>query len=181
MAEFDFATVVPFGQHREGLLLRAASARPAEPAVLARLEAALGLSAGDGGLLRFADPARGQRRTMKLVARPPGGAQLEAFVLAGDASAQAWVLSMLQDELPAQGSTRQLLAPGGKVSTAPRRRQVCNCFDVDELAITQSLARAAGSADERLARLQAELRCGTQCGSCLPELRRLVRSSELAA
>jgi len=30
---------------------------------------------------------------------------------------------------------------------------------------------------ERLARLQAELKCGTDCGSCLPALRTLVRDT----
>jgi assimilatory nitrate reductase catalytic subunit len=29
----------------------------------------------------------------------------------------------------------------------------------------------------RLATLQADLQCGTNCGSCLPELRRMVRDS----
>jgi assimilatory nitrate reductase catalytic subunit len=181
MADFDFATVVPFGQRREGLLLRAASARPVDAAQLTQLEAALGMPQDDGTLLRFADPARGQRRTIKLVAMPQGHAQIEAFVLTGDASSQAWVLSMLQQELPAQTSTRQLLAPSHQPLNAPRRRQVCNCFDIDEAAITRSLARDAGSAEQRLARLQAELRCGTHCGSCLPELRRLARVTELAA
>jgi assimilatory nitrate reductase catalytic subunit len=181
MGEFDYASVVPFGQRREGLLLRAASAQPAQAAVLARLEAALGMPQDDSALLRFADPARGQRRTIKLVSLPHGAAQLEAFVLGGDPGSHAWVLSMLQKELPAQASTRQLLTPGGRLLAELRRRQVCNCFDVDEAAIQQSLARDVGSTDDRLVRLQSELRCGTQCGSCLPELRRLVRSWELAA
>jgi len=48
--------------------------------------------------------------------------------------------------------------------------QVCNCFDISEQKISACLARTDGS----LAALQAELRCGTQCGSCLPVLRRLV-------
>ena len=42
--------------------------------------------------------------------------------------------------------------------------------------IRARLASAAGSPPERLAALQAGLKCGTQCGSCLPELRRLERS-----
>ncbi len=34
-----------------------------------------------------------------------------------------------------------------------------------------------GDAPARLAALQAELGCGTQCGSCVPELRRLVQGT----
>jgi assimilatory nitrate reductase catalytic subunit len=181
MATFDFATMVPFGQHREALLLRAASARPVDPALLTQLEDALGMPQGDGSPLRLADPARGQRRTIRLVAMPLGHARIESFVITGDASSQAWVLPMLQQELPAPTSTRQLLASGHRPLNAPRRRQVCNCLDIDESAITRSLSRDTGSAEERLARLHAQLRCGTQCGSCLPELRRLARVTELAA
>ena len=57
---------------------------------------------------------------------------------------------------------------------AARSPQVCNCFDVSEARIREQLAHCSGSDAERLASLQGALRCGTQCGSCLPTLRRLV-------
>jgi len=47
-------------------------------------------------------------------------------------------------------------------------RAVCACFKVDESQI-----RAAVAAGATLARLQKDLKCGTNCGSCVPELRRL--------
>jgi assimilatory nitrate reductase catalytic subunit len=53
---------------------------------------------------------------------------------------------------------------------APQGRAVCACFGVSEDAI-----RAAAQAGATLARLQAELKCGTNCGSCMPELRRMLR------
>ena len=56
-----------------------------------------------------------------------------------------------------------------------RLLQVCNCLDVTELEIAATLARCSGSIEVRLAQLQATLKCGTQCGSCLPALRRLVQ------
>ena len=46
-----------------------------------------------------------------------------------------------------------------------------------EPQIDAALARLAGSPDERLAALQSELRCGTQCGSCLPVLRARIRQT----
>jgi assimilatory nitrate reductase catalytic subunit len=176
MPQFEFASVVPFGQQHEGLLLRAAAAQAPAPDVLETLEATLGLLANDRALLRYADPARGTRRTLRLRAEG-SGARLQSFVLAGDAGAEDWIRSLLQDETPVEGLSRQLLSPGGKTVAAPRRRQVCNCFDVDEKTIGGQLAACSGTADERLAQLQGALRCGTQCGSCLPELRKLVRSS----
>ncbi|HYN13100.1 MAG TPA: nitrite reductase small subunit NirD [Burkholderiales bacterium] len=57
-----------------------------------------------------------------------------------------------------------LLAPGG--------RTVCNCFDVAERDIEAFLA-----ASKSLAELQASLKCGTNCGSCLPELRRMAAAA----
>jgi assimilatory nitrate reductase catalytic subunit len=89
------------------------------------------------------------------------------------------VRALLQDELPAQAYGRALLVPSAKPPTAlaPRSRQVCTCLNVTESDIAATLAQCHGSAEERLAQLQAQRRCGTQCGSCLPELRRLVRAS----
>jgi assimilatory nitrate reductase catalytic subunit len=72
-----------------------------------------------------------------------------------------------------------LLMPGAKppVAIEAKGRQVCTCFNVTDVAITERLATCEGTEDERLATLQASLRCGTNCGSCVPELKRLVRAS----
>jgi len=81
--------------------------------------------------------------------------------------------------LPAQSYGRLLLAPGAKapVALAPAGRQVCTCFNVAEPAIQQQLRSCRGDEHQRLGQLQDALRCGTNCGSCLPELKRLVRST----
>lgn len=47
-------------------------------------------------------------------------------------------------------------------------RIVCNCFGVSENQVKEQLAAGAD-----LAAVQAKLKCGTSCGSCLPELRRM--------
>jgi len=57
-----------------------------------------------------------------------------------------------------------------------RGRIICNCLDVAEPDI---VAAIAGGAD--LAALQATLKCGTECGSCVPELKRLLASKRAAA
>ena len=66
------------------------------------------------------------------------------------------------------------------VALLSRGKAVCSCFNVTEPEINQQLAGAAGSPDARLASVQLALQCGTQCGSCLPELRRLVRAATTA-
>jgi assimilatory nitrate reductase catalytic subunit len=117
---------------------------------------------------------------------------LAGFVLAGDTSAEAWIKTLLQDELPAQAYGRLLLLPGAKapVAVQSRGKPVCTCLNVTDSAIAAQLAAIhaeAGSTAMRqseagqLANLQAALHCGTQCGSCVPELKRLVRASQPAA
>jgi assimilatory nitrate reductase catalytic subunit len=157
------------------VLFRAAAYEPASPALLSQLETQLGL-AGEQGL-RYADPRRGQHRAVRLVGQG-SESRLDAFLLAGDTRSQAWIRALLQDELDARSYGRLLLAPGAKppLAIAPKGRQVCACLDVSEPAIQRTLASCHGTPEERLARVQQDLRCGTQCGSCVPELKRLVKA-----
>jgi len=193
MSAFPFTSCVPFSNRtplnglvpeRSGVLFRAASHEPPTAETLALIEQALGLAGND--TLRYADAKKGQHRTARLV-RHGGQVALDGFLLAGDTSAEAWIKSLLQDELPAQAYGRLLLLPGAKAPAAvqARGKPVCTCWSVSDTAIADELARvheqAGGAADlmndtQRLAALQATLQCGTQCGSCLPELKRLVRA-----
>ena len=177
MGAFAFATAVPFGRERSGVLFRAAAYEAAPEGLLQRTEAVLGL--GQAGALRYVDKRRGQHRAMKLA----GDASLQAFLLAGDTRAEAWVRPLLQGGGSAAAFGRALLQGGERAPLAlpARGKQVCSCFDVGEAQITGVLDHAAGTVDAKLAQLQAELRCGTNCGSCLPELRRIVRLREQAA
>ncbi|HYF44334.1 MAG TPA: molybdopterin-dependent oxidoreductase, partial [Ramlibacter sp.] len=176
MEAFPFASCVPFGRERTGVLFRAAAHDPAPDEMLVRLEALLGLSGAD--TLRYADSRRGQRRTARLL-REGGSTRLEGFLLAGDISAESWIKPLLQQQLPAQEHGRQLLAPGARPpkTVPPAARQVCTCFNVTDAAIAAHLAACNGPEPQRVASLQSALRCGTNCGSCLPELRRMVRSA----
>jgi len=53
---------------------------------------------------------------------------------------------------------------------------LCACLNVGEDAV-----RAAVAAGASLPQLQAELKCGTQCGTCVPELRLAVTAGTLPA
>ncbi|MEY4562394.1 MAG: hypothetical protein RLZZ618_1671 [Pseudomonadota bacterium] len=173
MAAFPFATCVPFGRERSGLLFRAAAHETAPDELLVRIENLLGL--GGQEVLHYADKRRGQRRSMRLTSKD-GHTQLEGFLLAGDISAEAWIKPLLQDELPADAYGRMLLIPGRKppVAVKARGRQVCTCFNVTEPDILETLSVCSGTADEQLAQLQGVRKCGTNCGSCIPELKRMV-------
>ncbi len=176
MALFPFASCVPFGRERTGVLFRAASYEAAPDDVMAVVERLLDLDGAD--VLRYADKKKGQRRTARLT-RVGDHAELTAFMLAGDISAERWIKPLLQDELPAQAYGRLLLVPGAKAPVAVRARgkQVCTCLNVTDVAIRDHLARSMGSQAVRLAYLQADLKCGTQCGSCVSELRKIIRAS----
>jgi len=71
---------------------------------------------------------------------------------------------------PAQ--RHQLLAGGGAQQT-PRGRTVCSCMGVSETAICAAIAAGCNTP----AALVKQLGCGTQCGSCIPELRTLIAAS----
>ena len=198
MARFEFATCVPFGRevsmdeaanalsgegqasaNRTGILFRAAANYMPEDDSINAIEAHLGLNTPD--TLRYEDKKRGQSRAARLVRMPNGTARLQGFVLAGDTSAEAWIKTLLQDQLEAQTYGRLLLSPGAKAPIAIQSKgaQVCSCFNVTEPAITEQLKQCHGSADERLSQLQSALQCGTNCGSCIPQIKRLVRAANL--
>jgi assimilatory nitrate reductase catalytic subunit len=182
MAMFPFATCVPFsgntpGEERSGILFRAAAHDAPADETIDCIEGLLGLRGSDA--LRYADRRRGQRRVARLVRRADGNAGLEAFLLGGDTSAEAWIGTLLREEIPAQSYGRLLLSPGARAPVAVQSRghPVCTCFNVTDLAIQAELGRCTGTPDERLASLQGALKCGTNCGSCLPELKRMVRAT----
>ncbi|MGJ3700773.1 nitrate reductase [Variovorax sp. AFSI2.2] len=182
MAMFPFATCVPFsgntpGEERSGILFRAAAHDAPADELIDRIEGLLGLGSSDA--LRYADRRRGQRRVARLVRRADGNAGLEAFLLGGDTSAEAWIGTLLREEIPAQSYGRLLLSPGARapVAVQSRGQPVCTCFNVTDLAIRAELGRCSGTPEERLASLQGALKCGTNCGSCLPELKRMVRAT----
>ena len=186
MGMFAFASCTPFGRERSGLLFRAAAYDAPDDAVLAEIEKLLGLGGTD--VLRYADKKRGQRRAVQLrpaddnhsgSSKNKADTRLNAFLLAGDTSAQSWIKTLLQDELPAQAYGRMLLVPGAKppVAVQPRGKQICTCFNITESDIATQLAQCKGNEDQRLALLQGALKCGTNCGSCLPEVKRMVRMS----
>ena len=183
---FGYASCVSFGREpsvRLGLCLRAAAAAPVDAALLAQIERAFGLDRDES--LRYVDSRRGQYRALRLSApagAPAAAATLDAVLLAGDTAASGWVLALLRDGAPAAAFGSALLSgrPTPPQPLAPLRAQVCNCLNVDEAAIISALSTCDGDATTRLAQLQARLRCGTQCGSCLPALKALVRAHPAA-
>jgi assimilatory nitrate reductase catalytic subunit len=179
MQQLAFATCVPFGRERSGLLFRAAHPKAPDPALLDAVEAALGLAGSD--ILRYSDKQRGQRRALRRI-HQDGQTLLDGFLLAGDTRAQSWISTLLKDSLPAQQFGQALLLPGAEppVPVVARGKQVCTCFNVSEPAIDAFLNGCKAEPGDWLQAMQTSLRCGSNCGSCLPQLQRLVRQKQSA-
>lgn len=159
-----------------GWAFEAACAEAPAPELVAELAAALGLNRP--AVLRYADAQRGRLRLLNLDGDDLQTAPLQALLRVGQHDEGAWLVDLWRERTAASAVGRWLLSPGTPPTNAtPASPQVCNCLDVREDVIRLTLARCSGSPAERLAQLQTEKRCGTQCGSCLPALRRLVATT----
>lgn len=165
LKDFDYASLVPAGRDSVVLTLRAYNARPVEAKLLDQIDA----------LLKLDDPTRVMRyvdagKSVEKAARFSEGG-VEAVCLSGETAAEQWLRNMMLAGASAEAFRPWVLAP---VASPPRGslnrgRIVCVCKDVSENEIL------AGARDGlTLAELQAKLKCGTECGSCVPELKRIV-------
>jgi bacterioferritin-associated ferredoxin len=79
-------------------------------------------------------------------------------------------LAAAKDPDPAAlAALQRLFGSPPELSARGSDRAVCACFKVVESEI-----RSAVAAGATLGKLQKDLKCGTNCGSCVPELRRLL-------
>jgi assimilatory nitrate reductase catalytic subunit len=167
LAQFGYAALTLTGRERPVVVLRVANGWALPEALLAPLDRAFGCTEADP-VLRLSDPKRGIDKRARIE-----GERLLALRLAGEAAAFDWLVDAMVAGTDIGPLRPWLFAPVATPpqGTASAGRTVCNCFGVSESSIKQAVA---GGAD--LERLQAELKCGTSCGSCLPELRRIVRA-----
>ncbi len=188
MVQFEFASCVPFsdnpadGPARQGVLMRAACSEAPDMALLHDIEELLSLNGSNS--LRYVDAKRSQLRSMRLQhseANQTRDTQLNAFIIAGDTSAETWLKALLQTQASTQDYGRRLLMTGRKppVALVETGTTVCSCVGVKDVAIRNHLQIYKGDSTQRLASLQGTLKCGTQCGSCVPELRRLIQLTEV--
>ncbi len=164
LPRFAYATLNLYGRSSPLVVFRAATAEAISPDLLEQMDILFGLD-GDEGAMLFADVSR---RVSKKAISAEG--RLLGVRLAGETLAQSWLKkAMAEDELAAS-LMRFALAPTAKppVSIAPRNI-ICKCGDVSDVQINQALAAGAD-----LPQLQAKFKCGTFCGSCVPDIKRMV-------
>jgi assimilatory nitrate reductase catalytic subunit len=164
LGDFPYANVSLYGRKTPLVVFRAAAAEAIPMEEVARLDQVFGM-AGEEGAIVYTDFTR--KITKKAIARD---GKLLAVRLVGETLAETWLKqAMAEDELDA-GLIRFALAPSSKppVSVTPRKI-VCKCADVSDVQIMEA---AAAGAD--LPALQEKLKCGTFCGSCVPDIKRML-------
>jgi assimilatory nitrate reductase catalytic subunit len=133
---------------------------------------------GDGGTtIELSDEAQGRYRAAII-----SEGRLEACLfLARDPGALPgweWLKQQLAAPSLADSSRRALLAGRGADASADNGPVVCACFAVGRNQICRAVTEKAATTPDAIGR---ELRAGTNCGSCVPELRRIIAEAQKAA
>jgi assimilatory nitrate reductase catalytic subunit len=164
LADFPYASVGLYGRKSPLVVFRAAAAEAITADKIAELDALFGLD-GDDGAIVYVDATR--KVAKKAIAL---NGRLLGIRLAGETLAQVWLKqAMAEDELDAS-LIRFALAPSAKPPVSMVARNiVCKCADVSDVQINQELAAGAD-----LPKLQDKLKCGTFCGSCVPDIKRML-------
>jgi assimilatory nitrate reductase catalytic subunit len=153
----------------DDLLVVSAADIEADPHWTERLHDALGLARGDD-LLEYRDARRGRAQRVAW-----SGELVDGFLLTGETSPAAALIEQVRTAAPWQGPRHAIVLLGGDMparSQAPRARVICSCKQVTQPQIEQAIASGAG-----LNALKSTLGCGTVCGSCVPEIRRLLSAT----
>lgn len=164
LKRFPYAAVSLYGRRRPLVVLRAALPSAPAPELIAEVDALFGLD-GEEGAIRYVDPKRDIDK--KAVARD---GRLLGVRLGGETLAMAWLKDAMADDALDASLIRFALAPIAQApkQAPPRSPVVCKCADVTEAAIRAEFAAGASLMD-----VQDRLKCGTFCGGCLPDLKKL--------
>ena len=169
--DFAYASLSLTGRERPALQIRAASAVAPKAELLASIDALLNLT--DGPVLAYDDP---QRTVGKRVRIEDG--RITALRLAGETAARDWLKSLWSSGQADADLRRWLLAPlsAPPGSAGPAAgKTLCNCLNVSESAVCAGILQGLD-----LDGLKQQLKCGTSCGSCVPEIRRLLATQAVA-
>jgi assimilatory nitrate reductase catalytic subunit len=160
--DFEYATCGLTGRDHDIAVFRAAAAKAISQNVIDKIDALFGI---DTTALELIDATTGVARAIKVDA-----GKLVALRLAGDIAGQEWLGEWLESHVDIGALGYRALAGGSTppLGAATRGRVVCACHNVAHNEIAVCFTAGGSVADA-----QKKLKCGTGCGSCLPELRRI--------
>lgn len=167
---FSYVSLSLTGRERPALLIRAASATAPDPQLLRDIDQCLGLN--DGPVLAYDDPRRSIGKRVRIE-----NGRITAIRLAGETLARHWLQNLWLEGRSDEQLRRWLLAPlsappGQVDAEAIGNKTLCNCKNVSQNAVCAGIRRGLD-----LPGLKQELGCGTQCGSCVPEIKRLLAAT----
>ncbi|MET0294896.1 MAG: molybdopterin-dependent oxidoreductase [Phenylobacterium sp.] len=132
------------------------------------------LEDGAGEVLSMDDPARGAlRRALVLDGRPE---RVLVVTAVGALPARGWIADRFLDDALALGDRITLLA-GRSAGGFDPGQIICACFRVGERAIMKAVGEGAASIDA----VTAATNAGGNCGSCRPEILRMLKETAHAA
>lgn len=169
---FDYLGMGLIGRERPALVMRAAAAKAPNSELLTELDNLCGLN--NGTSMCYDDPASGVSKRILL-----SDGRITAMRLSGDTLARDWLRSLWQSADTDASLQRWFLAP---VSAPPGAdvgrpdKTICNCMNVSESSICAGIESGL-----QLDQLKQQLGCGTQCGSCVPEIKRMISNAAVPA
>ncbi|MDE2623890.1 MAG: molybdopterin-dependent oxidoreductase [Betaproteobacteria bacterium] len=167
LSRFDYASLRLAGRNHPILVLQLNHETPVPAEWLEQLDRCFELS--DESCMCYQDSLN--HVTKKALVEQE---RLVGIRLSGETAAAAWLEKIMVENMKISGLRRWLLAP---VTASPSplpetSRVICNCHHVTESQILHEIRNGAG-----LPELKEGLRCGTQCGSCLPEIGQMIRQA----
>ena len=166
LSNFDYATCGLHGRENSMVVLRASHHEAPDADIVAQLDSLLGMVEG-APMLQYDDAKRSVSKRILVEHNQVTGVRLIGETLAADWLKQVMQQGAFTDELRKWALAPLSTPPTGQKS---RGKIICNCYDVSENEIIETCEMGAD-----LQTLQAKLKCGTECGSCVPELKRLVQ------
>lgn len=175
LPHFEYASCGLFGRESANgigmLILRAAhtgtpiSDKP-EMDLITQIDTILGMT-DEMPLLNYNDAKRGISKRILVENDQVTGVRLMGETLAADWLKDVMSSGSFTDELRRWALAPVVAPPTGQKG---RGKIVCNCLDVSQNEIIDNIELGAD-----LITLQNKLKCGTECGSCVPELKKLVQ------
>ncbi|WP_353860131.1 molybdopterin-dependent oxidoreductase [Azospirillum formosense] len=126
-----------------------------------------------GATVDYSDAARGVLRRAWVTHD-----RLEACLFlstAGGLPSRAWLVDLLSAEALDGPARRALLSGRSPVPMADEGRTVCSCFGV---GVNRLIATIQSQGLTTVQEVGAALRAGTNCGSCLPELKEILADAQ---
>jgi assimilatory nitrate reductase catalytic subunit len=114
-----------------------------------------------GGRYRAARLVNGRLESCLFVARDPA------------LPSRSWLAQLFEQESLSTAARNSLLAGKPAPGEVDQGQIVCACFSVGANAINAAIAGGCRSVEQIGARLKA----GTNCGSCIPELKKMLQGS----